>query len=228
MKSSDTPYLSAYVELHVSFTHCSETRSECTTCTAMGCASRKRRSSRAPLLCVWASTRSFTSDYLVNVETLPVPRDKMDTTPFFPFCDVMRKSAIYTWQRSHLFQSHGATASGRNAKSVPEYDADVSEVKWLYPHEVREENHDQIGRCQPFGHRRRKNKSLIFYYRKRSPCECARRSICYPAALSSLPRLGYAHGVTAPTDITPPESSRMISFAGRAKGSRITFVVCIQ
>lgn len=24
----------------------------------------------------------------------------------------------------------------RNTKSVPEYDADVPEVKWLYPHEV--------------------------------------------------------------------------------------------
>lgn len=26
----------------------------------------------------------------------------------------------------------------RNSKSVPEYDADVPEVKWLYPHEVRD------------------------------------------------------------------------------------------
>lgn len=39
-------------------------------------------------------------------------------------------------QRS-LLKWHVCNCAVRNAKSVPEYDADLSEVKWLYPHEVR-------------------------------------------------------------------------------------------
>lgn len=54
----------------------------------------------------------------------------------------------------HLLHGHITKRSHvnvfRNSKSVPEYDADVPEVKWLYPHEVMRHVHIDL-RCKLHG-----------------------------------------------------------------------------